>query len=234
MRVYLISLLFLITVIPFVAFGQTVRNGNNSISDKEIDESELRFENQDIVSALMRSFSSTKVPAGVSQIFRDYTETEDEPTINFSSGNLSLGKILTEITRLEPRYQWKEENGVINVYPTNDYPILDTVISEFYFENKTKGELLFELLNTKEFQEYLKGNQLSVVPFQIISGLRGKQVETRKFTTNLKNVTVREILNEIVRQNGKSTWIYKEYDSNFLDKENTKRYYRLDFLVDIP
>lgn len=228
----LISLLLLIITIPVFAFGQTAKVEVVSILDRQINQSEL--DEEEIIPALMKSFYSTKVPAGVSGVFRDYTKDEFEPKLNFSLKQLSLRDVLAEITTLETRYQWKEENGVINVYPTTDYLILDTVIPEFYFENKTKEILLSELLNTKEFQEYLKENQLSVVPFQIISGLRGKQVETRKFTTNLKNVTVREILNEIVRQNGKSTWIYKEYDSNFLDKENTKRYYRLDFLVDIP
>ncbi|HMS42282.1 MAG TPA: hypothetical protein PKE69_18760 [Pyrinomonadaceae bacterium] len=228
----LISFLLLIITVPIFAFGQTAKVEVVSILDRQVNQSEL--DDEEIIPALMKSFYSTKVPAGVSGVFRDYTKDEFEPKLNLSSKKLSLRDVLKEVTTLETRYQWKEENGVINVYPINDYPILDTVIAEFYLENKTKENLLSELLNTKEFQEYLKKNQLSVFPFQIISGLLGKQVKTRRFTINLKNVTVREILNEIVRQNGKSTWIYKEYESNFLDKENTKRYYRLDFLVDTP
>lgn len=198
------------------------------VLNRQICNPNFEWESSDVVSALMTSFSTTKTPAGVSEIFLKYGESRQK--FDLTPNNLFLSDVLTKIITVEPRYQWrKEENGVVNVFPVDDYSILNERIPEFKFDNKNKGELIRELIKTKEFKKYLKDNNLSTYPLTICCGLQDPR-PPRQFSIEIKNATVREILNEIVRLNGASTWLYHEYESKFVE-ETTKRYYDLYFLV---
>ena len=198
-----------------------------NVLNREVCEPNFDWENTDITTTLMTSFSSTETPAGISEIF---TKSEEKrQTYNLTPNSLLLTDVLTKIITVEPRYQWKEEKGVINVFPIDDYEILDTRIPKFKFENKTKGELLDEIEKTKQFKKYLKKNKVTFPTETMIVGLIGSQ-PPRVFSIDMQNATVREILNEIVRLNGSSTWFYREYEMSYFGRE-PRRYYSLYFIV---
>lgn len=104
-------------------------------------------------------------------------------------------------------------------------------------EKATKGGLLAALKESSEFKRSLTENNLSEFPNTFCCGL-SSSAPPNIYSVHLKNATIREVLNEIVRQNGRSTWLYREYTSD-LFKDNpsgrfgeNKRYYSLYFLVD--
>ena len=146
----------------------------------------------------------------------------------------------------KPAYTWREINGVINIFPAFDeYSILDIRISEFKFENEFPWKMDEYLLKTKEFQEYLKNNNLvSKVPQKrsgivaesipdsedkfgfLYIGPIGRTNPRAKRSINLKNATVREILNEIILLREYGIWSYREYD--LISNGNVYRIYRLE------
>jgi len=142
---------------------------------------------------------------------------------------MSLRDVLNSIIEAAPDYAWKEDDGVINLHPIADYPLLDTRVAEFKIEKATKEGLLKALEDSSEFKRALAENNLSEPRFVFCCGI-SSPVPPNLYSVHLKDATVREILNEIVRQNGHSTWLYQEFNSDF--HEQNQRYYRLNFLVD--
>ncbi|MDT5123563.1 MAG: hypothetical protein QOC96_3045 [Acidobacteriota bacterium] len=182
---------------------------------------------------VMTAFSSTGAPGGVSLSINSGKDI----LYTFKPASMDLRDMLDSIVEAAPDYEWKENNGVINLHPINDYLVLNTTVAEFDVEKATKGDLLVALKESPEFKRALAENGLSEFPLFVGGGLSAppnlsgaKPPPPKVYSAHLNNVTVREILNEIVRLNGRSTWLYQEFNSDLF--ERNKRYYRLYFLVD--
>ena len=193
---------------------------NGDILDRQVCDSNIKWKDSHIVWLLPRVFSSAKVPAGISIIFTH--SGEEEKSLDFTPQNLILRNILDTVVLIQPQYQWKEENGVINVFPLVDYPILETRIAEFKSEGVTKSELIEKLLETDIFRNHLKENNLREE--DSTGFFTTTNIKPKKYSLNLENATIREILNEIVRLDGNSTWMYGEYESK---ADTTQKIYRL-------
>ena len=175
-------------------------------------------------------FSLVNVPLGISLAFEDVNDAEIKQNINLES--YLIKDLLDQITNVDSRYRWKEENGVINVFSENDYSILETRIPEFK-ENEYPWKMDEILIQTKEFQNYLwERNLIDKIPDPdnkhgfMITGSIGKPNPIHKISIDLKNATVREILNEVVRKRGYGTWIYREY--NYVSDGKFYQMYRLE------
>jgi hypothetical protein len=238
-RIRKIALILLFVAAATNSFGQRKARSwncpvpNGPILEREVCDSNIKLDSTDIASLVMTSLSSTEAPGGVSLSFNFNSDI----LYSFKPVNMNLRGVFNSIVAAAPEYEWKEDNGVINLHPSNDYSLLDTRIAEFNVEKATKGRLLAELKESTEFKEALIENNLSEFPLIMgsflspppnLSGLPSPP--PNMYSVHLKNATVREILNEIVRQNGRSTWLYQEYTSDWIEKN--KRYYNLTFLVD--
>ena len=158
-------------------------------------------------------FQSTCTSAGVvfannEDIYKEKFELQPE--------SLMLKDILDSFVKVKPEYLWNETNNVINIFPKDDYLILDTRIAEFKVEKISPDELYKIIVQTPEFQSYIKEkNLVDRIPGNkygfIISGPRGRTNYRNHVSIDLKNTTIREILNEAVRQRDCATWIYREY-----------------------
>lgn len=211
------------------SFGQNTQSDAISIGERKPD----RFFKIDFTKPLRLDsffwdiFKSTDTRAGI--VFAKNEDIDEEKHI-LQPQSLILKDLLDSFVKVKSEYSWKEENGVINVLSKNDYSILETRISEFNVEKALPSKLRETFLQTSEFQAYLKERNLvdkvGDGGFGTI-GIVGKISERHKVTIALKNATVREILNEIVRQRGYSTcWSYREYDLVFEGK--AYKMYRLE------
>ena len=128
--------------------------------------------------------------------------TVDQPKYNLSTQNISYRTLIDEIIGLDNTFQWKiTSNGVINVFPRgnkdNEYSnsILNPVIPELDVENV---ELLHLLSNEHPFGRMLGKYGLSLVHF-----VKGQDpIGTKKISVHLKDATIRECLNVIVKSAG--------------------------------
>jgi hypothetical protein len=137
-----------------------------------------------------------------------------------------------------PRYRWEEARGVVNVLPAAPLPLLDVRVGEFRAENLNVKEMLAALEATPDFKAGLAALHLTEPKpptdggFIFIIGGGGKPVEPgKKFSARVRDASVREVLNEIVRQDGCAVWSYKEWTpSAGVTKRAGERWYTLGLL----
>ena len=122
---------------------------------------------------------------------------------NISFQNISYRTLIDEVIGLDSTLQWKiTPNGVINVFPRGDKDseysnsILNSIIPQLDVENV---ELLHLLSNGHPFGRTLTGKYgLSLVHF-----VKGEDlIGTKKISIHLKDATIRECLNAIVKSAG--------------------------------
>ena len=156
---------------------------------------------------------------------------ENDSTIEnfaFAPKSLRFRDLLDSIVAAEPRYQWKEKDGIVDLIPKDNYPVLEASVTRFVLKNATKEEMINRLQSTPEF---LSATLKAGVQKNLGMSFDGICTKTpQKNTINMYNATVQEILNEIVRLNGLSVWRYREY--SVANNRATGRFYSLDFIVD--
>jgi hypothetical protein len=126
----------------------------------------------------------------------------DRPKYNVSFQNISYRTLIDEVVGLDKALQWKiMPNGVINVFPRgdkdNEYSnsILNSIIPQLDVEDV---ELVHLLSNGHPFGRTLGKYGLSWIHF-----VKGQDlVGTKKISVHLKDATIRECLNAIVKSAG--------------------------------
>ena len=126
----------------------------------------------------------------------------DRPKYNVSFQNISCRTLIDELVGLDDTLQWKiMPNGVINVFlqgdKDNEYSnsILNPIIPRLDVENV---ELVHLLSNGHPFGRTLGKYGLSWIHF-----VKGQDlVGTKKISVHLKDATIRECLNAIVKSAG--------------------------------
>ena len=124
------------------------------------------------------------------------------PKYNVSFQNISYRTLIDRVVGLDNTLQWKiMPNGVINVFPrgdkNNEYinSILNPIIPRLDVENV---ELVHLLSNGQPFGRTLGKYGLSWVHF-----VKGQDlVGTKKISVHLKDATIRECLNAVVKSVG--------------------------------
>ena len=126
----------------------------------------------------------------------------DRPKYNVSFQNISYRTLIDEVVGLDKALQWKiMPNGVINVFPRgdkdNEYSnsILNSIIPQLDVENV---ELAYLLFNGHPFGRTLGKYGLTFVQFVRAQDRTG----TKKVSVHLKDATIRECLNAIVKSAG--------------------------------
>lgn len=107
--------------------------------------------------------------------------------------------LLIELIKLNPKYDWVESGGVVNVFPKPKYrksrSPLEKKLKKVEFVDAWTNIAANELLETA-------GIPLGSGQEAYLSG-------SGKTTVSLRDVTVREALNGIVKADGKAMWIFK-------------------------
>ena len=165
-----------------------------------LDQQVESFEYNDMPISVLIGYISYRVPICFEGI--ETNSLVDRPKYNVSFQNISYRMLIDEVVGLDNTLQWKiTPNGVINVFPRgnkdDEYSnsILNAIIPRLDVENV---ELAYLLSNAHPFGRALGKYGLSLVQF-----IRGQDhTGTKKVSVHLKDATIRECLNAIVKSAG--------------------------------
>jgi hypothetical protein len=117
-------------------------------------------------------------------------------------------ELLNEIVEHEPGYTWEERDGVVNVFPRAHVDtVLDIRIARFHVRNAGYSEIHAAIVAQPEVKEWLERNKLTErtpAPIDILIGKNGSDLP--RISLELRDVTLREIMNAIIRSAGFRFW----------------------------
>jgi hypothetical protein len=133
--------------------------------------------------------------------------------------DVTFHDILDGIVQSEPRYQWREIDGCIEVLPVkHDISLMDTTISSFQVKDVFLEVAINELLSLTEVRAMTMTMNLN----RRHPPNGPPQAGLRKVSLALNGVTVRQALDRIIKQSGAKFWIFRTYeDGTFSIGTNT-------------
>ena len=183
----------------------------NEISDTEF------------VGVFARALSTTRVPGGIVKIDNCNAASVLKP---WRAHIATLRDALDSIVEVEPDYNWSMNDGVVNLTPKSEEPVLLQIrISRLKVKNARSIYLpLSQLMALPEVRESIAQLGLSQAPLLLI-GVESLKPNEPGYTIDCQNVTLKEALNTIVRAHGRAVWRYAE------KRCNGKTEFSLDFVV---
>lgn len=118
--------------------------------------------------------------------------------------------VLDAIVYADQRYTWKETNGFINVLPQKERDrFLEAVIRDFHLRDVNKEDAINALLQLPEVKDKVNQSgavrrEVQILPATPISTLP-------RFSLNMHTVTVRQVLNEIMKKTSCYYWVFFKY-----------------------
>jgi hypothetical protein len=152
------------------------------------------------MAALLANLAQTfQVPIGL-----EVDPRQPKSRVKFELREATLADVLNAIVKAEPRYQWRECDGGVEVLPVEGgSPLLETIISSFQLGEADEMEAINQLLNSPEVQVSLRALNLSHSDsVRAPAGRNGK-----KFSVSLEGVTMRQALHRIVTEGGGLFWV---------------------------
>jgi hypothetical protein len=155
------------------------------------------------------------VPGGIAEL----PNHEEQTAYAFDLKGRSVADFLNAFTTAEPRYRWTETDGALNLIPVKEPLLLSTLISDFSAQDANVLELIETLKKNPDFQisckklncverSLGKGENVSYGYFGGAFGGRPRR-PAKRLSFRLRHLTVRQILNEIVKREG--IWRYREF-----------------------
>jgi hypothetical protein len=124
--------------------------------------------------------------------------------------NGTVRDVLNAIVAAEPIYVWREMDGVINVLPRQPADsLLDIVLGRFQANQVGKNEARRTLLGTLEVKRWMVRTGVQERTFMTLPG--GMGVDSAPISLNLTNVSVRTVLNTMLRSGAFRYWVYLPY-----------------------
>jgi hypothetical protein len=135
---------------------------------------------------------------------------QPKPTVKIEASEAKLEDVLNAIVRAAPGYQWRNEDGFIDVYPQeSSSPLLDTVVKDFQVINTDWLAAIESLTNLLEVQTRMNDMRLTRRDFTSVSGA----INLNQFSLSLRNVTLRRALHEITKKSSSGFWVFQRYGS---------------------
>lgn len=202
-------------VLSAVAFGLAlVSSGRPALAQAGILEKRIptySVAGADMHIALERLANNEKLPIG----FEAITEKIDSTvrTFEINKENATVREIVTAIVASDPRYQWKEEDGVINVFPVRQQEtILDVRLLEFEVSKLHRMDALNALVNHATVKA--KTKHLGIIMNNSME-YQPDYEHLRRLTFSLHNTTVRQVLNKIIKDGDGYYWLFQIYGSRY-------------------
>lgn len=137
---------------------------------------------------------------------------QPQSQVEFYLLNPTLPDVLNAIVKSAPRYQWRESDGFIEVFPVaGSNPLLDTMISSFRTSDVDEAGAINQLLNLPELQANMRAMSLN----RRAPGGTSREKKGEKFSVNLEGVTLRQALHKIAKDGGGRFWIFRNYSDGF-------------------
>lgn len=171
---------------------------------------ELRVENQTAVNAAQAILSIARVRGGVVSL-------EDEspvPQVTVAAG-LTVDEALTRVLGGRSKYLWREVDGVLNIVPQREMPLLETIVHEYEWRTSdlvstSVRSVLRSPLIAARMSElgYVEG-LYSITGLTKAPRVGAPPVDARVFVR--RNIPLIDLLNEIVRSySDPAIWHYDE------------------------
>jgi|SRR5580704_3824539 hypothetical protein len=109
-----------------------------------------------------------------------------------------------------PGYKWTEVGGVVNIGPETDATtLLDIVIPHFQVKHATPADIHSLICSLPEVKLWLEQNHLEERTAFVSDILIGKNGVTNqpRVSLNVRNMTLRTIMNRMVKSPGFSSWM---------------------------
>jgi hypothetical protein len=161
-----------------------------------------------------QAFDDLLLTVGVAGGIAKLPDQSERYAYAFDPKGRKVTHFLNAITAAEPQYRWTRTDDVLNLIPVQEPTLLTTVISEFSAKDANVWELLEVLKRNPDFLAACKRlNLVERTPLRasdVIWGGGGKVAQpTMLISLRLQHLTIRQILNEIVKRDG--TWHYYEF-----------------------
>jgi hypothetical protein len=214
-KTLLCSIVFLLFG-PNLIFAQErpTANGAKELATKYLNN--VRIKAQGVETLFIDLSLSYDIPIGLEIASHDDEFATYE--VNLKAGTLT--DLLNQFTDMHRQYSWNINNGVVNVFPKNNFrdfvitDLLNVQISNFSVKaNSSCWAFVESLLNTAEVQNALKmyGMNRSKLNF---GGGYFPQLG-RQFSFDVSNRTVRQILNQVISQSQiAKIWLVKKYSTD--------------------
>lgn len=132
----------------------------------------------------------------------------------------TLPDVLNAIVKSAPRYQWRETDGFIEVFPVaGSSPLLGTIISSFWTRDVDEAGAINQLLNAPETQANMRAMSLN---HRAVGGTSTEK-KGEKISVNLEGVTLRKVLHQIAKNSGGRFWIFRNYSDGFFSISSSSR-----------
>jgi hypothetical protein len=151
-----------------------------------------------------------RVPLGIETDAQG--QTAAHISINVSQG--TVADIFNVLIQQAPNYKWVESSGVVNVMPLQDADsVLNLKIPRFYVSHATPDDLHIAIRSLPEVETWLNQRQLVERGFMTSSIIIGSNGETDqpRVSLRLKSMTLREIMNTVVKKPGFLAWFVGRY-----------------------
>ena len=124
----------------------------------------------------------------------------------------TLPDLLNGIVQSEPRYQWRESGGNIEVFPASgSNQILDIPVTTFQVKEVGRREAIDQLMSLPEVQAVMISMNLKLRP-----GAPPRiPAKDEKFSLSLSGVTIRQTLNRIAGESGVRFWLFRNDNDGF-------------------
>lgn len=127
-------------------------------------------------------------------------EEEAEKLLSLELKNTTVKNVLNALTELDKNYYWEERNGVINVMPRgikkDKTYVLNQTVNHLVVNNKTRVEIIEDILKLLEPRYKEKPLYFEPFPSEFKEELG---IKLKRHNFKFKNKTVRELLNEIAK-----------------------------------
>jgi hypothetical protein len=140
--------------------------------------------------------------------------TEEEPMFPLDSRALPLKDVLDSIVRMDPRYKWQNEKGIINLLPAEGEPVLLNVRIRHYKVDADLNQALRELLRLPEVTSGASSLGLKLNTARLLVGPSPIYPFSLRIKVDVSDITLRDALNALVRAHGRAIWEYREFRCN--------------------
>jgi hypothetical protein len=171
----------------------------------------LRFDGVTVARAFWEVTNDARVPGGIVSI--EGHPEELGANLAMPAG-LTLREALDQIVSESPALAWRQDGGVVDLLPPRALPeLLNVEIASYDFDDANNGSLAVqELLDEPQVLRRYRMLRLQPEPSSVGLTVYYGPGEKRpaRLPVHLRNVTLLEALNALVRARGTDHWLYQE------------------------
>ncbi|HMH44513.1 MAG TPA: hypothetical protein VK557_13565 [Pyrinomonadaceae bacterium] len=190
-----------LALVLFVLSSLSLANGQPRQSKSEVLRN-VEFNNIDMGSILAALANEYDVAIGL-----EADPEKPRSQISFHLQNVIFSQILDGIVQAEPRYSWREDDGSIHVFPVNKgFDLLDSRIQSLQLKDVNRALAINRLFGLPEVQALILSKNLKpILPSPL------DRARDEKLSFDLRDVTLRQALNQIAHASGSNFWVIRRY-----------------------